>query len=117
MPPTPPKGIRDLLRDFGPLIAASVAVGVWLNQRHLQKQHLKQNLFEKRWKVYAAIQDYLMALLSTGEMDLSSTYGQFRHDTDPGEVLFNKRAWEHITALGIAGMKYGPASRYEKPPV
>jgi len=60
MPPPPPKGLRDSIRDFGPLIAACVAVGVALMQRHLQKQQLKQNLFEKRFAVYEAIKRHLV---------------------------------------------------------
>ena len=38
-----PQTSRHYLQEFGPLIAALVAVGVALMQRHLQKQHLRWN--------------------------------------------------------------------------
>jgi hypothetical protein len=106
MPPTPRKGVLDYLQEFGPLIAACVAVGVGLMQWHLQRRHLKQNLFEKRWKVYTAVQEYLAAILREEESD---PYRQFRRDTDPGELLFSHAVWEHVNAVGEAGGRFRAA--------
>lgn len=62
MPPTPPTPRRDFLgylQSLGPLIAACVALYIGFTQRRLQRQQLKQNLFEKRFAVYEAIKSYL----------------------------------------------------------
>lgn len=64
MPPTPHRDFFGYLQSLGPLIAACVAVGVALMQRHLQKQQLKQNLFEKRFAVYEAIKRHLVESMS-----------------------------------------------------
>jgi hypothetical protein len=64
MPPTPHGDFLGYLQALGPLIAACVAVGVALTQRHLQKQQLKQNLFEKRFAVYEAIKRHLVESMS-----------------------------------------------------
>src|ERR1039458_7664385 len=95
----PQRDVLGYLQALGPLIAALVAVGVALMQRHLQKQQLKQNLFEKRWKVYTGVQDYLAAILREDGNDLLGPYPQFRRDTDPGELLFSRAVWEHINAV------------------
>lgn len=108
MPPTPRRDFLGYLQALGPLIAASVAVGVGLMQWHLQRRHLKQNLFEKRWKVYTAVQEYLAAILREDERD---PYPQFRRDTDPGELLFSGAVLEHINAVGDAGGRFRAARR------
>src|SRR5271157_5328725 len=95
MPPTLHRDFLGYLQSLGPLIAASVAVGVGLMQWYLQKQHLKQNLFEKRWKVYAGVHDYLMAVYMTQGMQ-DTPYDQFCRDTAPGEFLFQPKVWDYI---------------------
>jgi hypothetical protein len=107
MPPTPHRDFLGYLQSLGPLIAACVAVGVGLMQRHLQKRQLTQDLFEKRWKIYSGVQDYLAALLreDSGD-DLYAPYRQFRLDTDPGQFLFGKAVWEHIEAIGQTGVRF-----------
>ena len=105
----PQRDVLGYLQALGPLIAALVAVGVALMQRHLQKQQLKQNLFEKRWKVYTGVQDYLAAILREDGNDLLGPYPQFRRDTDPGELLFSRAVWEHINAVGEAGLGFRTA--------
>ena len=65
-PPTPPKGFLEYLQGLGPLIAASVAVGVAWVQYSLQRQSQKQDLFEKRFKVYTTVEAYL-PVVNTGD--------------------------------------------------
>jgi hypothetical protein len=88
MPPTPHRDFIGYLQALGPLIAASVAVGVGLMQRHLQKQQLKQNLFDKRYKVYAATDTFLTNVMNVnGAMDVQATQ-TFRLETAHAEFLF-----------------------------
>src|ERR1035441_500799 len=62
-PPPPPKTLPNYLQQFGPLLAACVAVGVAFMQRYLQKQQLKQNLFEKRWDVYRDLGSHINTIV------------------------------------------------------
>jgi len=87
MPPTPPKGFLDYLQELGPVIAASVAVCVWWNQRHLQKQHLKQSLFDRRYKVYEAVISASIGLLNTNLTQ--SQFNPLFFGTVPAEFLFD----------------------------
>lgn len=99
----------DLLEAFGPLIAVVVALLVGFTQLWLQERQLKQDLFEKRWKVYTGVQDYLAAILREDGDDLLGPYPQFRRDTDPGELLFSRAVWEHVNAVGDAGLSFRAA--------
>jgi len=88
----------DLLEAFGPLIAAFVAVGVGLMQRHLQKQQLKQDLFEKRYKVYALTQDFAAAALRVG-VSGDEAITKFSNGTAHAEFLFDKDVLEFIDSI------------------
>ena len=73
MPPAPHRDFLGYLQSLGPLIAACVAVGVGTTQWVLQKQHQKQNLYEKRWKVYRSIPTYWRNLVENkGEPPLEA---------------------------------------------
>src|SRR4051794_6867081 len=67
----PPKNDRDFfgyLQSLGPLIAASVAIGVALVQYGLQRQSQKQDLFDKRFTVFTTVEAYLTAA-NTGDSE------------------------------------------------
>src|ERR1017187_4253649 len=110
MPPTPHRDFLGYLQALGPLTAALTALGVGFMQWHLQKQHLKQNLYDKRWKVYTAVHDYLMTVYMTdGRQD--TPYDQFRRDTAPGEFLFKPKVWDYIKEAGETGVAFRSAQR------
>ena len=67
MPPTQHRGFLDYLQSLGPLIAASVAVGTALMQYYLQRQQMKQQLFDKRFTVYRTVEAYLMAVSAASD--------------------------------------------------
>ena len=48
----------DYLVAFAPLVAISVAVSVALMQAYLQRQHLKQTLYDKRWEIRQGLQEF-----------------------------------------------------------
>jgi hypothetical protein len=62
MPPSQDRGFLGYLQSLGPLIAASVAVGVAGVQYSLQRQSQKQDLFDKRFTVYTSVEAYLVSL-------------------------------------------------------
>lgn len=59
----------DVLAALSPAIAVLVAIGVALVQAYLQKQELKQNLYEKRSAVYYAVLELWEALRKGEEVD------------------------------------------------
>jgi hypothetical protein len=103
MPPAPR---RDCLERLGPLIAAGVALIVGLTQLLLQRKSLKQNLFDRRFKVYSSVEAYLrLAIEKDGKTDVPA-YSQFRVDTDPGEFLFGADVWRYIGEVGQLGLGF-----------
>jgi hypothetical protein len=96
MPPTPHRDFLGYLQALGPLIAACAAVGVGVTQWLLQKQHLKQNLFDKRYKVYAAIDTFLTSVINVdGAMD-GKAVRALRFETAHAEFLFGKDVIDFI---------------------
>jgi hypothetical protein len=90
MPPAPHRDFLGYLQALGPLIAASVAVGVGLTQFYLQRQKYKQDLFDRRFKVYSATWDFIVLAIksrTTGLLE-DSKVAKFFDDTKPGKFLF-----------------------------
>jgi nicotinamide riboside kinase len=110
MPPTPRKGSLDYFQEFGPLLAAVAAVTVAVMQWYLQKQHLKQNLFDKRYSIYAAVDAFLTNVLNAnGAMD-EHAVNTFRLETAHAEFLFGKDVTDflgliHSKAMDLAIVK------------
>ena len=48
--------MTSYITAYAPLLAVFVAIGVALMQYYLQKQQLKQDLYDKRFRVFYAIQ-------------------------------------------------------------
>jgi hypothetical protein len=67
MPPTPHKDFLAYLQELGPLIAATVAVGVASMQYYVQRQQMKQQLFDNRFEGYTVIKAYLVNVLIEAE--------------------------------------------------
>ncbi len=91
MPQTPQRDFLGYLQGLGPLIAALVAVGVALMQRHLLKEQLKQNLYEKRWKVYQELMGHIEHALQEegGNIDrLSISIDTVQLITENAQFLF-----------------------------
>jgi hypothetical protein len=74
----------DFLEAIGPLVAVLVAIGVGLTQSYLQRQQLKQDLFEKRFAIYAFVKEYLTGAV-LGDRELNPN---FVNKTRPAEFLF-----------------------------
>jgi hypothetical protein len=87
-PPTPPKGFLEYLQGLGPLIAASVAVGVAGVQYSLQRQSQRQDLFDKRFTVYTSVEAYLVSLNTGNTESKEKLYGQYAVAARQAEFLF-----------------------------
>ena len=106
MPPTPHRDFLGYLQSLGPLIAACVAVGVALMQRHLQRQQQTQTLFDKRFKVYESTIAYLTNILQLdGKTDIP-LYQEFRTNTDPSEFMFGSDVFTFIKDVGWTGLDF-----------
>ena len=99
MPPTQDRGFLGWLQGFGPLIAAAVAAGVGAMQWHLQKKHLMQNLFDKRYRVYAATDAFLANVLNgNGLLEVKATRA-FQLETAHAEFLFGDDVTDFIALV------------------
>jgi hypothetical protein len=99
---TPPPQDRDFLgylQSLGPLIAASVAVGVAGVQYSLQRQSQKQDLFEKRFKVYTTVEAYLTAVNTGDRESKEKLYGQFAVAARHAEFLFGQEVRAYVDAF------------------
>jgi hypothetical protein len=97
------------LQAFAPSFAVLVAIGVAVMQAYLQRQHLKHDLYNKRFRVFSAIQQVLhdpkattnakdlLPSLQKETAELSFLFGQeikdFRSEID--SVLRELRWQEH----------------------
>ena len=68
-------------------LAAFIAVGVAYWQGHLQKQQLKQNLYQKRLDVYLSLRKFLSDIAVNDSTDLGKSF-QLLRDTKEAEFLF-----------------------------
>lgn len=59
MPCEQARDLTSYITAYAPLLAVFVAIGVALMQYYLQKQQLKQDLYDKRFRVFYAIQKVL----------------------------------------------------------
>ena len=101
MPPTPPKSIRDLIRDFGPLIAASAALYVGYTQRRIQRQQLQHNIFDKRFVVYKAADTFVADISDRSCKPERQSYHTFLHATDPAQFLFGAEVLEALRWIEV----------------
>jgi len=98
-PPTPPRDFLGYLQSLGPLIAACVAVGVAGVQYSLQRQSQKQDLFEKRFKVYTSVEAYLTAVNVEDTESKENLYPGFAVAIRHAEYLFGPEVCAFIDAF------------------
>jgi hypothetical protein len=99
MPPTQHRDFLGYLQSLGPVIAACVAVGVGLMQRHLQKQHLKQQMFAKRFEVYSAVRRFVSAVIKIqGTVEVKEVEN-FLSETKPAKFLFGSEVNTFISEI------------------
>ena len=71
-----PQHIRDwvdFLEALGPLIAVVAVLIVGSSQAYLQRQQLKQDLYDKRFRVYRSLVDYWITFTeSRGMVELNT---------------------------------------------
>src|SRR5260370_3027724 len=83
----------DYLQAFAPSIAACVAACVGLTQWYLQRQNLKQQLFEKRFRVYEKVRPYVFTMRNFDDapvrtIDAKELSKTFKQDMAPARFLF-----------------------------
>jgi hypothetical protein len=69
-------------------LAAFIAVSVTVWQGHLQRQQLKQNLFQKRYDVYLAVRNYLTDYAINAKTGINNAI-QFLRQTREAEWLLS----------------------------
>jgi hypothetical protein len=90
----------DYLVAFAPLIAIFVAIGVALMQAYLQRQQLKQNLYDRRFNVRQGVLDLyyhnVSAELSNDPQFSLTFYTTFQHALN----LFGSDVIDYIKSFG-----------------
>ena len=100
-----PPQTRDFLgylQGLGPLIAAVVAIGVASMQYYLQRQQMKQALFDKRFEAYTAVEAYLMAVNTDDADSQAALFRRFDVASRHAKLLFGpevKRFIDDFLAL------------------
>jgi hypothetical protein len=99
MPPAQDRDFLGYLQSLGPLIAASVAIGVALVQYGLQRQSQKQDLFDKRFTVFTTVEAYLTAVNTGDSESKEKLYGQFAVAARHADFLFGPEIRAFIDAF------------------
>jgi hypothetical protein len=74
-------------------------------QWYLQKQHLQQNLYDKRFRVFMGLRTYLCTLTDhEGHLSDLSAYNQFHYDTDPALFLFGHEVTTYLKHIDDIAM-------------
>ena len=90
MPPTP--HTRDWIGYALPSLVILVSVSVGITQAYLQRQNQKQQLFDKRFKVYTTIREFIsVAVMNSAIFAVGTLLDEFRRDTAPANFLFGRR--------------------------
>jgi hypothetical protein len=89
MPSQPVRDLTSYVSAYVPLLATLVAVGVGWMQYYVQRQHQRQNLFEKRFEIYRAVNALWSAALEGHPLGVNrSAYLIFREKTKSAKYLF-----------------------------
>ena len=100
----------DYLQALAPSIAVVVAIGVGVMQAYLQRQHLKQQLFEKRYMVFESVSLAVGILTGLNAFDPSRIH-RFPGDVVNAAYLFGKDINEFIRRLIALSRKHVRAYR------
>jgi hypothetical protein len=88
----------DYALAIAPFLAVIVAIGVAVVQAYLQRQHLKHNLFEKRYTVWNVTQQFLLKASVGEHLDVQSTL-HFRYETEAHRYLFGAEVHTFMEGL------------------
>lgn len=101
--------VLDWLKVLGPLlVAVAVLIATWWFQRwqvRLARQKLRHDLFDRRFAIYLAFRDFLLALLEKDnhevkarfrQMDIALAQAQFLLD-DPQAEVYLRRLYDEAT--------------------
>jgi len=91
---------RELI-DYAPFMAMTIAIVVALTQVYLQNRQFDLNLFDKRYKVYAAMDEFITTILN-GNGAMGGAVSKFRADTAHAEFLFGQ---DVIAFIGLVTAK------------
>jgi len=95
----------DYAKAFGPFLAAIVAVGVGAMQYYLQRQQLRQNLYDKRFRVFYAIQKVLRHKHMTAEAP--SLLSDLSQETAEVSFLFGPEIKDLVSEIDSALRELG----------
>ena len=85
--------------------AAFIAVGVALWQGYLQKQQLKQNLYQKRLEVCLSLRKFLSDIAVNGNTDLGKAF-QLLRDTKESEFLFRPEVGKFVDGVYTKAIRF-----------
>lgn len=68
--------------------ALGIAIWVFFGQRRLQRQQLRQDLFDKRFAVYAAVETFIMGIIQSNTIINLNDHRKFLYAIEPAEFLF-----------------------------
>lgn len=93
--PTPPHDWVDIFKALLTPVIAIVAVGIAFAQWWTAKQRLRLELFDRRWKVYMAIREFVSEMKR--EVVVSSdTLNAFRQDVRACRWLFDEEVERYV---------------------
>jgi hypothetical protein len=95
MPHTHPKDWIDVLAALSPTVAVLVAIGVAVVQAYLQKEALKQNLYDRRFRVYSAVLELWEALRKAEDVDER----EFAAAVLPATHLFGSDVQKYVSGI------------------
>jgi hypothetical protein len=108
MPSQPVRDLTSYISAYAPVLAALVAVGVGIMQYYIQRQHLKQNLFEKRHKVYTATQKFIRAVLDNNGTPLEGNLvEEFLDETAHSAFLFGREVSSWLNTIAAKAIDLG----------
>jgi hypothetical protein len=98
----------DLLEAFGPVIAVIAVIVIGALQVRLQRQQVRQDLFDKRYMVYAAVDAFLTSLISADGALEEGAIESFRVKTAHAEFLFGTDIVDFIGEIFQHSMQAAP---------
>ena len=110
MPYQQTRDLTSYISAYAPLLVVLVAVGVALMQYYLQRQQWKQQMFAKRFEVYAAVNRLLSAALNSNGLLDSAEYDRFVFETRPAKFMFGSDVASFINEI------YGSISQQDAVP-
>ena len=116
MPLQPVRDLTSYVSAYAPLLAVLVAVGVGLTQLYLQSKHLSYLRYEKRYRVFQAIQRVLQDPKATSKASelltaLKKEGAEVSFLFGPEIKAFCKEVDEVLRTLGYSEERFGSIER------